>query len=97
MPPATPAPPTTPKPVSKDAYGNAVAPETASPSNPAPSQVTAPPVVTPFATLDSANTGVIKREQAQANPWLAEHFGQCDVNHNNEVTQAEYATCSQGH
>jgi hypothetical protein len=95
LPTATPTTPPTPKPASKDAYGNAIAPQTATPSNPAPAQ-SAQPVVTPFAKLDSANSGVIKPDQAAGDAWLAQHFSQCDVNRNNEVTQAEYGACSQG-
>lgn len=48
----------------------------------------------PFAMLDVDKAGAIKMNQARGNPWLAQHFIECDENHNEEVTQSEYEKCT---
>lgn len=52
------------------------------------------PPITPFAMLDRDKAGYIKMDQAHGDPWLAQHFVQCDANHNEEVTESEYETCT---
>ncbi|MEO7326898.1 MAG: hypothetical protein ABIW82_18905 [Dokdonella sp.] len=88
---------------SVDAHGNAIPS-----SNPAQSATTgtgaaggysqapasAAARIMPFAMLDVDKAGEIKMEQARSDPWLAQHFVQCDENHNEEVTQSEYEKCT---
>jgi hypothetical protein len=50
--------------------------------------------IMPFAMLDVDKAGAIKMDQARGDPWLAQHFVQCDDNHNEEVTQSEYEKCT---
>lgn len=50
--------------------------------------------ITPFAMLDIDKAGYIKMDQARGDAWLAQHFVQCDTNHNEEVTESEYETCT---
>ncbi|MEO5559546.1 MAG: hypothetical protein ABIO49_06985 [Dokdonella sp.] len=88
---------------SVDANGNAIPS-----SNPAQSATTgtgaaggfsqapasAGATIMPFAMLDVDKAGAIKMNQARGNPWLAQHFIECDENHNEEVTQSEYEKCT---
>ncbi|MEO6687645.1 MAG: hypothetical protein ABIS07_02460 [Dokdonella sp.] len=50
--------------------------------------------IMPFVMLDVDKAGAIKMDQARGDPWLAQHFVQCDENHNDEVTQSEYEKCT---
>jgi hypothetical protein len=52
--------------------------------------------IVPFAMLDRDKAGAIKMDQARGDPWLSQHFVDCDANHNEEVTQSEYEKCT-GH
>lgn len=61
-------------------------------SQAAPASANAP--ITPFAMLDRDKAGAIKMDQARSDAWLAQHFVQCDANHNEEVTQSEYEACT---
>ena len=57
-------------------------------------QATAPGMpITPFEMLDRDKAGTLTMDQARNDPWLAQHFAQCDANHDDQVTQSEYATC----
>lgn len=69
--------------------------------NPLPSTATMQPSAQPvasqpldFKVLDIDKAGALKMEQAINDPWLRQHFVQCDANHNDEVTQSEYAKCT---
>jgi hypothetical protein len=68
---------------SRDAYGNALPPQ----NKPAPT-------ITPFEMLDRDKAGALKMDQARGDPWLSQHFVECDVNHNDEVTRSEYEACT---
>lgn len=90
----------------RDANGNAIPPQPAIPSQatgvlPAAAGAlstagTLPtaPAITPFEMLDQAKAGAIKMDQVRGDAWLTQHFVECDANHNDEVTQSEYAKCT---
>ena len=46
-----------------------------------------------FQILDRDKAGSLNMDQVRGDPWLAAHFTDCDVNHNEEVTQSEYENC----
>lgn len=37
--------------------------------------------------------GYVTRSEAASDPWLAQHFAQCDRKHNGKVTRSEYERC----
>lgn len=37
--------------------------------------------------------GYVTRSEAASDPWLAQHFAQCDRNHNGKVTRSEFRHC----
>ena len=47
-----------------------------------------------FNTLDRSGLGYVTQKDAAGNPWLCQRFTTCDADHNGQVSQAEYATCS---
>jgi hypothetical protein len=49
---------------------------------------------TSFADL-AGNKGYITQQDAQQDPWLSDHFQQCDSNHDNRVSRQEYDQCKQ--
>ncbi|HEU4665745.1 MAG TPA: hypothetical protein VFS55_17080 [Dokdonella sp.] len=73
----------------RDANGNPL-PATGSTANAPP----AAPQPLDFGMLDTDKAGSLKLEQARNDPWLRLHFADCDVNHNDEVTQSEYEKCT---
>ncbi|HEY6940257.1 hypothetical protein [Dokdonella sp.] len=75
--------------VPRDANGNPL-PATNSTANAPP----AAPQPLDFGMLDTDKAGSLKLEQARNDPWLRQHFADCDINHNDEVTQSEYEKCS---
>jgi hypothetical protein len=48
----------------------------------------------PFDTLDTKHAGYLTKNELKSDGWLAQHFGQCDSDHNLRVTRDEYATCT---
>jgi len=75
--------------VPRDANGNPL-PPTGSTANAPP----AAPQPLDFGMLDTDKAGAIKLEQARNDPWLRQHFADCDINHNDEVTRSEYEKCT---
>jgi hypothetical protein len=75
--------------VPRDANGNPLPATTSAPGAPP-----AAPQPLDFGMLDTDKAGAIKLEQARNDPWLRQHFADCDINHNEEVTQSEYQKCT---
>ncbi|HEX5352844.1 MAG TPA: hypothetical protein VFW60_02070 [Rhodanobacteraceae bacterium] len=44
----------------------------------------------------AGSKGFISKQDAQRDPWLANHFPQCDSNHDGRVTRQEYDQCKAG-
>lgn len=44
----------------------------------------------------AGNKGYVTQQDAQHDPWLAQHFSQCDANGDGKVTRQEYSQCRQG-
>lgn len=100
-PPGTPPPSTMGKPgVSappppqgpRDANGNVLSPLPATQAQGGLSSATGPKPMS-FQILDRDKAGSLNMDQVRGDPWLSAHFTDCDINHNEEVTQSEYETC----
>lgn len=79
--------------VPRDANGNPL-PAGGSTTYASPANAPAAPQPLEFGMLDTDKAGAIKLEQARNDPWLRQHFADCDINHNDEVTKSEYAKCT---
>jgi hypothetical protein len=47
-----------------------------------------------FDTLDTGHKGMLSRDQAMKDPWLAKNFANCDTNKDGMVSGPEYAICT---
>lgn len=45
-----------------------------------------------FSSL-AGSKGYVTQSEAGGDPWLANHFPQCDANHDGRLTRSEYRTC----
>lgn len=41
----------------------------------------------------AGSKGYVTLREAASDPWLANHFAECDTDHNGRVTRAEYNQC----
>lgn len=48
-----------------------------------------------FEQLDRNKVGYLTLDDARRDKWLSEHFAQCDLDRNNQVSRDEYATCTE--
>lgn len=97
------APPPVSPPAPPSPVGNAAPPYPPPPlhhdptdTNPAAQgmQAAPQPPITPFEMLDRDKAGTLTMDQARNDPWLMQHFAQCDANHDDQVTQSEYTDCT---
>lgn len=49
----------------------------------------------PFDQLDRNRNGYLTLDDARSDPWLSEHFVQCDLDRNDQVSRDEYAMCTE--
>ena len=49
-----------------------------------------------FSSL-AGSKGYVSESDAAGHRWLAGHFGQCDSNHNDKLSRAEYRHCRQAY
>lgn len=85
--------PDTQQDVPRDANGNPQPSTNTMTGGPRNGQPAAPQPLE-FGMLDSDKAGALKLEQARNDPWLRQHFKDCDANHNDEVTKSEYEKCT---
>jgi|GEM_PF-2846335 len=78
--------------VPRDANGNPLS--TGTPSQSVTGAMRAAPQPLDFQMLDTERAGSLKLDQVRNDPWLRQHFRECDANHNDVVTEAEYAKCT---
>lgn len=45
-----------------------------------------------FSSL-AGSKGYLTRSDAASDPWLANHFAECDTDHNGRITRSEYNHC----
>lgn len=47
-----------------------------------------------FATLDKRHHGYVTKKEVRHDAWLKKNFARCDTDHDGQVSQSEYQSCT---
>jgi hypothetical protein len=47
-----------------------------------------------FATMDTNKSGRLTAADVKSHQWLSKNFGRCDTDHDGQLSQKEYASCT---